>query len=244
MKFHWNVEIPESGPLTREQGWAALASVESKLDQAMRRLELTYGGSGTGALSTDEKEELQALSYRLKLAVSSVEKDVLDQLAAIAEPEKNYPDPLDRFPKDIRDLINGYHGDVYRWSYKGDNSRIELAFALLESEGFEPEEIGQIIKKHLRPGDNFSDAYECPQCDDGKVGSDLCKRCLGWGYVIGDQPALSEYDWSEKGRKTLNDGGTWTQEQEDAEEERVRLEESYCHVCKTPFDATSITCDC
>ena len=229
-KFHWEVEIPEEGSLNREQGWALIAKASQSLSVALSRLELLYGNEGTTALSLAEKEELQAVNYRLSRTARTLEKDVLDRLADLAKPEpkSTYPSPLDRYPRETRELIDGYHSDIYRWSRKDGNSKVELAFALLEDSDFEPEDIGQIIKKHLRPGEKYSDAYDCPQCDDymlGKVGDALCKRCRGWGYVIGNEPSIDEYDWSEKGRVTLNEGGTWTPEQETAEQARILAED-------------------
>jgi hypothetical protein len=225
------IEIPEAGDLTREQGWAALSSLNTKLDMLLWRL-VSLGDGAECALPSDEAEEVRALAHRFKQTVKILGRDVLDKLADLSETEpvkrESYPSFLDKFPKSIRDVIGGYYGDVYRWGRKEGNDQAVLALAMLEeSEVLDAIEIGTLIEKKMRPDSKYGKVWTCPRCDDcnlGKIGSEDCRRCYGWGYVFGEKPDDDQYDWTEKGRLALNRGEAWTPEQEAAEEARLKVE--------------------
>lgn len=231
MKWYWDVKVPEEGDLTREQGWALLAKAEAKLSTALSRLNCLYHNNDENCpLSDEERISFQSVYHRLHKATELLSLDVLDRLAALSEEkdeDPTYAYGVDRLPKEIRDLVRDYHGDIHRYTHRGGDAR-NLAFAMLEEADFEPEEIADIIKKHMNPDYKHGTVWTCPQCDEGdygKIGNDYCNRCNGWGFLFSDnKPDDDEYDWSEKGRQALNRHEEWTPEQEKAEQERLRLE--------------------
>lgn len=229
-EYYWEVKVPETGDLTREQAWGLLGQIHSKLDHAMRRIRGLVDEEDKSPLSKDERDSLFSVVRRLRVLADGVKKGVLDRLADLDEDDNDglsFSQKNSRFPKAIRHLIGWFYGDIYQYESKGGDT-LTLAFALLEENGLGPSDITKIIEDNFEPDRRGSDCYRCPQCDDynlGKVGKDLCKRCLGWGYVFGDEPDISEYDWSEKGRAALNNGEVWTSEMEEAEQERLRAED-------------------
>jgi len=232
-KSYWDVKIPEEGDLTREQGWAALSRIGTSLDSVACRLNASsWSDADKSVLPADECDDFRAAMNRLKAVTTALGLDVLDKLAAI-KPGEEDDDPYSlktpkKFPEGLRRLIDDYYGDVYRWNRKGPHNSTLLALALLEQEDMDANDIGSIIEKTMRPDSKHGHVWTCPQCDDGSpgmVGTDRCRRCYGWGYIFGDRPDDSEYDWTDKGRAALNLGEPWTKEQEDEEAARISAEE-------------------
>jgi len=226
-KFHWDIEVPKEGPLTREQAWSALSNLSTKFDLIGYRI--TDGGVPSfEAVLEDEIGTFRAAQQHHNKLLKDLEMDVLDKLAAIKPDEPVEEDEDEKFPKDLKAVFDNYYGDIARWERKDPgNSKIVLALALLEDSGVDAEAIRDVITRALDPRSKYSDVWECPQCDDhspGMVGEGVCRRCYAWGYVFGDEPDSSEYDWTEAGRAALNRGEEWTPEQEAAEEARLKAE--------------------
>jgi hypothetical protein len=229
--YHWEVEVPKEGDLTRTQGWAAISKLVSNLGDLLSRLKAnSYPDDDTSPLSGDEREEMRAAHKRLRDTNERLKGDVLDQLAELSD--KSDEDENDLFPKDVNKVLSDYHGDVCRFTRKNrDNGKDRiLALALLQQTcDLEDYTISAIIQKHMAPDTRYSDVYGCPRCDaEGSITrehpqsysvADTCKRCFGWGYVF-SKPEDSEYDWSQKGRREVNDGREWTPEME-AEEQAI-----------------------
>jgi hypothetical protein len=249
-KFHWDVEVPDEGDLTREQGWAALSKIEMELSSVLTRLGASPWSSKDeeSPLTKEEVGDLRALHHRLKKTAEALSLDVLDRLAVLAEKEEDPKrrdwsiDAPRKFPREIRALLDDYHGDIHRYFDRDDSDARLLAFAILEHRcDVETVEVSETIRKLWEPDDKHGDVWSCPQCDDyepGYVSHEECKRCYGWGYIFGDRPPLDTYDWSEKGRQALNNGQEWTPEMEAEEEARLRAEDT-CYKCDE-----QMPCDC
>jgi hypothetical protein len=228
-KYHWDVDVPKEGPLSREQAWAALESIKTSLSLVGYRSGARGGDPEDSPLSREEVETYRTLMHRFEELTSGLSLDVLDRLATIKSDEDD--DPYEgvpkKFPENVRKMLGDYYSDIYRYSRTEKGHKAVLAFAILEDDGWAPEEIGELIEKNMRPDDKYTDVWPCPQCDPctyGKIGEVDCNRCYAWGYVFGEEPDLSEYDWTEKGRLALNRGETWTPEQEAEEEARLQAE--------------------
>jgi len=227
MAYTESYEVPETGDLTREQSWAALAKLSTKLDMLLWRIN-SVRRDKESILAPDEDSEVQALAHRFKKAVKLIGRDVLDKLADLSDGKPERPSFLDKFPKGIRAVIGDYYGDVYRWGREEGNDQVVLALAMLEeSEVLDANGIGTLIEKKMRPDSKYGNVWTCPRCDShnpGQIEKEQCRRCYGWGYVFGDKPDDDQYDWTEKGRLALNRGEEWTPEQEAAEGARLKAE--------------------
>lgn len=227
-KWHWEVEVPAEGPLTREQAWSALSSLFTKIDLIGYRITSDEAKElpALEAVLEDEIGALRAVQRHCSKLLKDLEQGVLDKLASIKSDEPEDED--ERFPKDLKDVFDNYYGDVARWERRApNNSKVVLALAMLDDSGVDVDGIREFITKELDPRSNYSDVWDCPQCDDhntGMIGEAKCRRCYGWGYVFGDKPNADQYDWSERGRATLNSGEPWTREQEGAEQDRLKKE--------------------
>ena len=223
-KYHWDVEVPKDGPLTREQAWAALSGLKTKIDLIGYRTTDDKVPQSEAILS-EEIELLRGLQQQYSKLIKELSLDVLDKLATIKPDEE--PDEHSKHPRNIREILGNYYGEVSVWERKPGNSKTALALAMLEEEGLDTDDIYNIIRKTMNPDSKYTDVWSCPQCDEcnaGHVGDDECRRCIGWGYVFGDKPDISEYDWSEKGRAAINRGEPWTPEQEAEEQARIQAE--------------------
>lgn len=217
-KYHWDVEVPKDGvAVTREQAWAVLAKLSSSLSTALYKV-------GDSLLTEEEKDDLHAVRAHLQQLTDVLGRDPLDALAEIKKPKYKNDPQTNKFPDEIRTILHDWHGELYRFK-KRDGDQIELALAMLDDAGFSNDEIGNIIRDHMNPDYKHGDVWSCPRCDQcGEVAGETCNRCYGWGFVLGDEPNISEWDWSEKGRVAANNNEEWTPEMEAAEQARLKAE--------------------
>lgn len=225
-KYSFQVKIPEDGPLTREQGWAALCRLGLEMDAIFRRMnaeQIYMGGTGFKphaecVLPEGELEEALNVKRRLQQLTKTLGKDVLDQLADIKQEGDDDPWGVAKFPKELRFLINDSLSDLERYTRGKDGACAEVAFALLEQEGWSPAEIGELIEKRFGPGRKGSCWWACPLCDEwepGYIDKQECKRCYGWGFIRSEvEPDYASFPQSSKGRAALSNGAAWTAEQE------------------------------
>lgn len=227
-KYPWNVKVPKEGPLTREQGWAALDSLATQMSLILSRMnaETVYvGGPKTigpkegCVLPEDELHEAINVHRRLKRLSTMLGKDVLDKLADIGDEDDDDLYNVKKFPKEIRYLIEDGNSDVHRYQREKDGNLLILAFALLEQCEWDNVDIGEIIEKRCSPGSKYSDWHACPLCDEcepGYIDKVECPMCYGWGYVHGDKPDYDQFPESLEGRKAVARNEDWTKEQEEA----------------------------
>lgn len=228
-KYAFQVKVPDDGPLTREQGWAALDRLHTQMSMILDRMNAErvfvggkklFGPKEGCVLPEDELNEVVNVRGRLKRLVKTLGKDVLDKLADIGEDEED--DDLygvKKFPKPIQFLIEDGLSDVYRYDREQEGDMLVLAFALLEQCEWDNIEIGELIEKRCCPNSKYSDWYSCPLCDEcepGYIDHEECPMCYGWGYVHGDKPDYDQFPQSLEGRKAVARNEDWTKEQEEA----------------------------
>lgn len=226
-KYPFQVDVPKDGPLTREQGWAALDRLKTQMDQILRRMnaEQQYLGSeglkphDDCVLPAEELEEALNVKLRFRRLIESLGKDVLDRLADIRDEDDDWdPWGLRKFPPELRFLLDDRTSDLERYTRGKDGACAEVAFALLEQEDWSPAEIGELIEKRFSPGRKGSCWWACPLCDEwepGYIDKEECKRCYGWGFIrTEEEPDYESFPQSRKGRAALSNGQSWTDEQE------------------------------
>ena len=224
---YYNVKLPASGEsYNREQAWAALEKERSAIDQIASALKSDgFNHDKRSPLSKEEGEELAAIRSRLRALTEKLNRNALEELAAIPPTESP-------FPADIAAFLDGYHGDFSRFCRDRKESEILLlGFAVLQAGGFENDRITEILAKvENTQYRRYGKVFVCPRCDRyGEVGAKgkkkECKLCFSWGYVIREkEPAPEEYDLSDAGKIAANDGQEWTAEQEKSEQSRLNEE--------------------
>lgn len=228
-KYAFQVKVPAEGPLTREQGWAALDSLRCQMALIMDRMkaETVYHGGARGfaphhecVLPEHELEEAQSVKSRLFRLVQMLGKDVLDQLAEIPakDEEKSKTDfyGVDKYPTKLRWLLDDGNSDLYRFT-RDEGTNAPLICALLEQEDWTPAEVGEFIEKRFSVNRKGGSWWSCPLCDEnepGYIDHDECPMCYGWGFVHGEEPDYDQFPESMEGRKAVAQNKDWTKAQE------------------------------
>jgi hypothetical protein len=123
-----------------------------------------------------------------------------------------------------------HNGDVDRFiTQQPTHEGVRLAIAILEALGFEhhTESVLGLLSGEYSLGSRWGGtrindipAHLCSRCEgEGCLGGetwarDTCKRCKGWGYVLQAEADDAELDLTREGKIALNNGETWTAEQE------------------------------
>jgi hypothetical protein len=212
---YWSVKPPQAGEdYNREQAWAALEKERTTLDHVAQSIKSDgFNHDKRSPLSKEEGEELAAIRSRLRALTEKLNRNALEELAAIPPTESP-------FPADIAAFLDGYHGDFSRFCRDHKESEILLlGFAVLQAGGFENDRITELLAKvENTQYRKYGKVFVCPRCDRyGEKGKKECKLCFGWGYVLREkEPEAEDYDLSDAGKIAANEGQEWTPEQEKA----------------------------
>lgn len=215
-------DIPERGPLTRKQ----FGKLADKLVSWRGPLRMLWERTGATGLGKDSSilEESEAL--RITFAMREVEdvalrcvKHPLELLA------KEAPENLDDHPYTtvVRDFTeSSYSHPMSRFLREAtDVDQLYLAVVLMENLGID---VSTLLERINKTRSNEL-VWWCPRCEGhGSLGEPRwnqpnCKLCRGLGWVIAEKDPLGaaddvEGDLSYQGRVALNEGNSWSLEQE------------------------------
>jgi hypothetical protein len=179
--------------------------------------------SFTAVSDETDQREARRLAKRVEALTQKLTGSIVDSIGRLPEDEDGDTPAIT--------TLKQYEHDFHEWRRTAtDSDKIRLALWMLEEVDLLDED-GDVMKalherdKRCRYRNNKGQLHECPRCCEGKVKQRECKRCHGLGYLVQPTPPDDgEYDMTREGHRALNEGKTWT-----IEDERRVLVETYGH---------------